>query len=120
MFPMTITIHNLTQFNAVAAVLDIPTTKKTEPAKAKIEDPKPTPTGNPDPVVQTAPADVPEAGAPVVSFEEMKKAFLALSTKPDGRKKCQDTLAAFKVEKLSLAKEADFATITAALIKAGA
>jgi hypothetical protein len=60
------------------------------------------------------------AGSPAPTFEEVKKAFIALSTKPNGRALCEGVLAPFKLTKLSEAKAEQYAAIKALIDKAAA
>jgi hypothetical protein len=53
------------------------------------------------------------SGSPAVSFDELKKAFLALSTKPGGREKCEAVLKPFGLPKLSAANADQYAAILA-------
>ena len=55
------------------------------------------------------------AESPEVSFEVLKKAFLALSTKADGRAKCESVLKPFGVAKLSESKPEQYAAVLAAI-----
>lgn len=71
------------------------------------------------PSASTASSDKP-AESPAVSFDELKKAFLALSTKPEGRAKCEAVLKPFGVAKLSEAKPEQYAAVLAAINKASA
>jgi hypothetical protein len=59
------------------------------------------------------------AGAPV-QFDELKKAFLNLSTKADGRAKCEGVLKPFGLAKLSEAKPEQYPAILAAIKQASA
>lgn len=81
-----------------ARTTDSATTKTTEPAAA------------------TAQSASSESSAQTVTFDELKKAFLALSTKADGRAKCQAVLGG--LAKLSDAKPEQYAGILAAIEKA--
>jgi hypothetical protein len=69
----------------------------------------------------TASSDTP-AASPAVTFEALKKAFLALSTKADGRAKCEAVLASVdpKPARLSEAKPEQYAALLAAIEKASA
>lgn len=60
------------------------------------------------------------AASPEVSFEQVKKAFLALSTKPGGRALCEGVLKPFGLAKLSEAKAEQYAAVLTAINKAGA
>jgi hypothetical protein len=71
------------------------------------------------PSAPTASSDKPAESA-AVSFDELKKAFLALSTKPEGRAKCEAVLKPFAVAKLSEAKPEQYAAVLAAIVKASA
>jgi len=67
----------------------------------------------------TASSSEPSA-SPAVSFDELKKAFLALSTKAGGREKCEGVLKPFNLPKLSAAAPEQYAAILAAIQKASA
>lgn len=68
-----------------------------------------------------APASSPKPdAAPEVTFEQVKKAFLALATKPDGRAKCEAVNKAFGVAKLSDIKPENHAAALAEIEKVGA
>ena len=56
--------------------------------------------------------------APEVSFDQLKKAFLGLSTKADGRAKCEGVLKPFGLAKLSEAKPEQYAAVLAAIEEA--
>lgn len=62
------------------------------------------------------------AASPAVSFDELKKAFLALSTKPAGREKCEAVLKAVDPApaKLSAATPEQYPALMAAIQKASA
>lgn len=53
-----------------------------------------------------------------VTFDELKKAFLTLSTKADGRAKCESVLKPFGLGKLSEAKPEQYAAVLAEIKKA--
>lgn len=58
------------------------------------------------------------AAAVEVTFDVLKKAFLALSTKADGRAKCENVLKPFNLAKLSEAKPEQYAAVLAAIEEA--
>lgn len=73
----------------------------------------------PSPTASTASSS--EASAsPAVSFDVLKKAFLALSTKEGGRAKCEAVLKPFGLTKLSEAKEDQYGALHAAIQTASA
>lgn len=55
-----------------------------------------------------------------VTFDELKKAFLALSTKPGGREKCEAVLKPFGLVKLSNATVEQYPAVLAEIQKASA
>jgi hypothetical protein len=57
--------------------------------------------------------------SPEVSFEVLKKAFLALSQKANGRALCEGVLKPFALAKLSEAKPEQYAAVLTAINKAG-
>jgi hypothetical protein len=147
MFPMTMTIHNAQQLEAVMHVLLATkidevkdklgkSAKGTTLAATSAESPAPTQATAEagvatDAPVKTAGASNPTAGSAAaeqqastavtegdaVGFETVKKAFLALSTTPGGREKCQAVIA--PLAKLSEAKPEQYAAILAKIKKAG-
>lgn len=76
-----------------------------------------TPAAGQPAAAQTASSEKP-AGAAEVSFDTLKKAFLALSTKADGRAKCENVLKPFGLAKLSEAKPEQYAAVLAAIEEA--
>jgi hypothetical protein len=60
------------------------------------------------------------AGEPTTSFDELKKAFLGLSTKPGGRELCIAALKPFNLAKLSEAKPDQYRGLLSAINKAAA
>lgn len=146
MFPVTITLQNAAQLNAVMAALQ-PTTKAPGlalesgefiPAANLAKDPvakkpattaaaasSPTPAAAPAPApttdTSTSSSSEPEkSAAPAVTFDVLKKAFLALSTKEGGRSKCEGVLKPHGLGKLSEAKEEQYAALLDAINKAAA
>ena len=133
MFPVTITLQNAAQLNAVMAALSTDRAEKVE-APAKKSAPAATTTAaasNPTPAAQPASAPTTDApttsssepeksAAPAVTFDALKKAFLGLSTKPDGRSKCEGVLKPHGLGKLSEAKEEQYAALLDAINKAAA
>jgi hypothetical protein len=73
---------------------------------------------------QPAGATAASSGTPVesrsVSFDEVKKAFLALSTKPNGRALCEGVLKPFNLGKLSEAKADQYGAVLVEIQKAAA
>ena len=145
MFPMTITIHNPEDLSLVLQALgfrsagiakDAATTKKPTPAATPAASPAPSPVTAGAGVATDAPVKTADASNPTadsaaaeqpastaategdaVDFETVKKAFLALSTTPGGREKCQGVIA--PLAKLSEAKPEQYAAILAKIKKAG-
>lgn len=60
------------------------------------------------------------SASPAVSFDQLKKAFLSLSTKEGGRAKCEGVLKPHGLGKLSEAKEEQYGALLAAIEKASA
>lgn len=60
------------------------------------------------------------SASPEVSFEQLKKAFLGLSTKANGRALCEGVLKPFGLAKLSEAKPEQYAAVLAEIQKASA
>jgi hypothetical protein len=67
---------------------------------------------------QTASTDK-QSASPEVTFDVLKKAFLALSTKAAGREKCEAVLKPFGLAKLSAATPEQYAAVLAEIEKAG-
>lgn len=67
---------------------------------------------------QPASTDKPSA-SPEVTFDVLKKAFLALSTKAAGREKCEAVLKPFGLAKLSAATPEQYAAVLTEIEKAG-
>jgi hypothetical protein len=123
MFPVTITLHNAAQFSTVMAALgytaELPA--KTEAAAAPA--PKPpaivAPTAAPQAPAATSPesnaASPSEPAAVVVTFDALKNAFLALSTKAGGRALCEGVLKPLGLAKLSEAQEEQYGPLLAAI-----
>lgn len=59
------------------------------------------------------------SASPEVTFDVLKKAFLALSTKAAGREKCEAVLKPFGLAKLSAATPEQYAAVLAEIEKAG-
>jgi hypothetical protein len=70
-------------------------------------------------VAAASPSDAADA-AEAITFDALKKAFLALSTKPDGRDKCQAILKPYNFARLSDAKEEHYGALLEAINKAAA
>jgi len=75
--------------------------------------------GSPAAAASPASSSTP-AASPEVTFDMLKKAFLALSTKADGRAKCEGVLKPFGLAKLSEAKPEQYAAVLAEINKASA
>ncbi len=158
MFPLTITLHDAVQLNAVMAALNPsfvpksavaakaasgPATAKESAAPSKTvdapartapsaasdapvsiaADPNATASVNDAPATPTASEAAPTADtapAETVSFDTLKKAFLALSTKEAGRAKCESVLKPLGLGKLSEATEPQYAGLLEAIQKASA
>lgn len=67
----------------------------------------------------TASSAKPDA-APEVTFDSLKKAFISLSTKPNGRALCEGVLKPLSLGKLSEAKPEQYAQLMTAIEKASA
>jgi biopolymer transport protein ExbD len=123
MFPITITLTNPAQLNAVMALLGGPT--ETPKVEAKVEAPKSQevakPEAAPTPITAAAPAAQEvkaENSAPAVTFDQLKKAFLALANKQ--REVAVKILADNGCAKLTDAKPEQFVAINTAIEKASA
>jgi hypothetical protein len=68
---------------------------------------------------QPSTASAETAGGEPVTFDVLKKAFLALSTKAAGREKCEAVLKPFGLAKLSAATPEQYAAVLAEIEKAG-
>lgn len=135
MFPVTITIGNIADLQKVQSVL-YPTTAVAEvkEAPAKKSAPAATTTAaasSPSTAEKAAPvpttvestsssAEPSTSAAPGVSFDELKKAFLSLSTKTGGRTLCEGVLKPLGLGKLSEAKPEQYAALLDAINKAAA
>jgi hypothetical protein len=132
MFPVTITLQNAAQLTAVMQALGASSVTFDESTKVK-SDPAKKPT--PAPAATTAagassqttaatpasaPTTAPESAAPGVTFDVLKKAFLALSTKAGGRALCEGVLKPHALAKLSDAKEEQYGALLDAINKAAA
>ena len=140
MFPVTITLNNISDLQKVqsvlyptTAVVEVKETKKSAPATTAAAASSQTPAAAQAPAHTTAPADAgnvaastgsspkpEESAAPGVTFDVLKKAFLALSTKPEGRSKCEGVLKPHGLGRLSEAKEEQYAALLDAINKAAA
>lgn len=137
---ITITLTYATPEQAIAALAKLEAKPEKE-AAAPVEKSKPAATtASPAPGPRTAEAAV--AAAPektaaepspaaasaeaqpqastAVTFDELKKAFLGLSTKAGGRALCESVLSPFKLAKLSEAKPEQYGDILGLINKAGA
>lgn len=65
----------------------------------------------------STPSSSEPSGSPAVTFDELKKAFLALSTKAGGREKCEAVLKPFNLPKLSAASPEQYAAVMAEIKK---
>lgn len=70
------------------------------------------------PAAATSASSSTPAASPAVTFDTLKKAFLALSTKPGGRALCEGVLKPFTLGKLSEAKEEQYAQLLVAIEQA--
>jgi hypothetical protein len=127
MFPVTITLHDAAQLNAVVAALSAPAAtkeaaKKSMPPTAAALTPSPVAesVAPPAPAVTTTPTPSAASPSEAVTFDQLKKAFLSLSTKDGGRAKCEGVLKPFGLAKLSEAKDDQYAAVLAAIEKASA
>jgi hypothetical protein len=75
-----------------------------------------TPAGQPAAASTASSTKLDAAAAP--TFDEVKKAFLALSTKPNGRALCEGVLKPFALAKLTEAKVEQYGALKAAIDKA--
>lgn len=73
---------------------------------------------SPAPVDASTASSSAPAESPAVTFDQLKKAFLGLSTKADGRAKCEGVLKPFGLAKLSEAKPEQYAQVLAEIEKA--
>lgn len=107
---------------AATAPAGSPATQTTAPSATTAAAPAAGDAGNAStagPAAAASPASSPKPeAAPEVTFDVVKKAFLALSTKADGRSKCEAVLKPFKVAKLSEAKPEQYAAVLEAIEKA--
>ena len=144
MFPVTITLHDAAQLNAVmhalspttaapksASAASGPVTAKASAAPEKMAAVQNLAAASAETAHQASTAATTEAGnaaaapsapeapaASPVSFDVLKKAFLSLSTKPEGRSKCEGVLKPLGLAKLSEAKEGQYAALLDAINKA--
>jgi len=77
------------------------------PAKTAAESAPAAPSAETAPQASTAATDTP------VTFDELKRAFLGLSTKPGGRALCEGVLKPFGLAKLSEAKPDQYSAVMA-------
>lgn len=77
------------------------------PAKTAAESAPAAPSAETAPQASTAATDTP------VTFDELKRAFLSLSTKPGGRALCEGVLKPFGLAKLSEAKPEQYSAVMA-------
>lgn len=146
MFPITLTIHNREQLDAVLSVMtpaetssgshitntgqvvkettakkpSSATPARTEPTASGAADDAQGKTGGASAQAAGSVAAEPQVSTAATDFETLKKAFLALSTKPDGRTKCEAVLKPFNAAKLSALKPEQYDDAMAKINELGA